>query len=66
MLIAKVNYLVFLNDNNLSYIFTTNHNTKYIPELIKVFDFNGNKIKEIKDSNDLTFFVDNYYDKYLN
>ena len=54
----------FLNDNNQIYIITSNAN--YINnELIKVFDLNGNKIKEIKDTNDLTFFIDTYYNHKL-
>ena len=31
-------------------------------ESIKVFDFNGKKIKEINDSKDNTIFIDSYYD----
>ena len=34
-------------------------------EAIKIFDFKGNKIKEINDSNEGTFFIDSYYDKTL-
>ena len=32
------------------------------PEPIKIFDFNGKKIKEINDSNERTLFIDTYYD----
>ena len=32
------------------------------PSPIKVFDLNGEKIKEIKESKDCTFFIDIYYD----
>ena len=59
----------FLNDNNQNYIITSNYkNNKYYgnPELIKIFDFNGKKIKEINNSCDDTFFIDNYYDNKIN
>jgi WD40 repeat protein len=55
----------FLNDNNVDYIITSCRNNKNESRPIKVFDFNGNKIKEIKDSCDRTVFVDTYYDKTL-
>ena len=32
---------------------------------MKIFDFNGNKIKEINNSNDKTNFIDIYYDSKL-
>ena len=35
-------------------------------EPIKIFDFNGKKIKEMYDSKDRTFFIDSFYDKNLN
>ena len=53
----------FLNDNNNIYILTScclNLEKEY--ELIKVFDLNGNKIKEINDSNFEVKFIDVYYD----
>ena len=34
-------------------------------EPIKIFNLNGKKIKEINDSNEYSYFVDNYYDKNL-
>ena len=49
-----------LNNNNQLYILTSNENRD--SESIKVYDFNGNKIKEIKDSNNTTYFIDIYYD----
>ena len=54
----------FLNDNNQIYIITCNCNYSFSNSinLIKIFDFKGNKIKEIKDSEDNAFFIDNYYD----
>ena len=52
-----------LNENNQNYIITSNFNV-WDSEAIKVYDFKGNKIKEINDnnSNDRTFFIDVYYD----
>ena len=55
----------FLNDNDINYILTSNFNILKKVENIKLFDFNGNKIKEIKDSNFNTYFIDCYYDKKL-
>ena len=52
----------FLNDNNITYIATSNDNYNN-SESIKIFDFNGNKIKEIHQSNHRTFLLDIYYDK---
>ena len=54
----------FLNDNNKNYIATSNSNLGTC-EPIKVFDFKGNKIKEINDSNDNNYFIDSYYDNKL-
>ena len=51
-----------LNDNNNNYIITSN-DSYYDNENIKIFDFNGNKIKEINNSNDVTKFIDIYYEK---
>ena len=57
----------FLNDNNKSYIIACfvfyNENNQ---EPIKVFDIKGNKIKEINDSEDNAYYIDNYYDNDLN
>ena len=55
----------FFNVNNVNYIITSNYNWAGNSEPINLFDFNGNKIKEIKDSCDRTVFVDTYYDKTL-
>ena len=54
----------FLNINNNIYINTSNSN-KDKSESIKIFDFNGQKTNEIKDSNEITFFIDTYYDNIL-
>ena len=53
-----------LNDNNHNYI-VTSHDNDFNCENIKIFDFNGNKIKEINNSNDTTYFIDNFYDNKL-
>ena len=55
----------FIKDNQQSYIITSNSDYPSNFGLIKIFDFNGNKIKDIKDSNDSTFFIDTYYDNHL-
>ena len=52
----------FINYNNNNYIIVSNTNYCF-PEPIKVYDFKGNKIKEINDSCDDTFYIDNFYDK---
>ena len=51
----------FLNDNNQIYIITSNFNN-YGCESIKIFNLNKKKIKEIKDSNYSTYFIDSYFD----
>ena len=50
----------FLNDNRQNLILTSDSDGN--PEPIKVFDFKGCKIKEIKESKEQTFFIDTYYD----
>ena len=55
----------FLNDNDTNYIITSNANRKGDSENIKVFDFNGNNLKEIKGSNRSTLFIDTYFDDIL-
>ena len=52
----------FFNKNNNIYIVTSNCNYDYPAEPIKIFDFKGNKIKELDDSFDLTYFIDIYED----
>ena len=51
----------FLNNNNQNYIITSND----CLNKIKVFDFKGEKIKEINDSEESTFYIDIYYDNNL-
>ena len=57
----------FFNSNNNIYILTSNNKVTNIwnCENIKVFDMKKNKIKEINNSNEDIFFIDNYYDSKL-
>ena len=55
----------FLNYKKQIYILTSNFIIFGNPEFIKVYDLVGNKIKEIKDSNCQTIFIDTYYDSEL-
>ena len=50
----------FLNEKNQNYIITSNYKGN---GPIKVFDFNGQKIKELNDSSENTFFVTVYFDE---
>lgn len=52
----------FLSHNNNNYIATCIYNGSSAHESIKVFDFNGKKIKTINDSKDSAYFIDNYFD----
>ena len=52
----------FLNQNNKFYILTSNCNVNGNAEPIKVYDFNGSKIKQLRDSTDDTYFIDTYHD----
>ena len=57
----------FLHNNDNLFIITSNSN--YFDnniEPMKIYDFNGNKISEIKDSNYNTYFVNTYYDAKYN
>lgn len=58
----------FLYDNKTDniYIITSNRNWgNNKTEKIKIYDLNGHKIKEIKNSNNNTFFINTYYDSKL-
>ena len=55
----------FLYDKGKIYIVTSNFNLLNTPELIKIFDFNGHKINEIEESNEITYIISNYYDNNL-
>ena len=59
-----LNSACFLKDNNEIYIVTSNFYYCTF-ESIKIFDLKGNKIIEIKESNDKTYFIDTFYDKNL-
>ena len=52
----------FINDNNVNYIITSCRNNKNESRPIKVFDFNGNKIKEINESKEAALYIDSYKD----
>ena len=56
----------FLADKNQNFIISCNDGEEDLSEYIKVFDFNGRKIKEINNSNDISFSIDSYYDKKSN
>ena len=54
----------FLYDENKIYVMTSNHRyTGKNVEPIKIYDLKGNKIKELKESNENCSFIDSYYDK---
>ena len=55
----------FLNANNNNYLTTSNCNWNQNCEPIKIFDFEGNKIKEINNSNDKTFYIEYFFDDNL-
>ena len=55
----------FLNDTKNIYIITSNSCESDLIEPIKIYDLNGNKIKEINESNEDTIFIDTYFDKKL-
>ena len=52
----------FLQNYQKIFIVTCNYNVKNNPEAIKVYDFNGNKIKTINYSNEQAVFIDSYFD----
>jgi len=61
-----INSACFLEDyNNNIYIITSNFNFNSF-QAIKVFDFKGNKIKEINESNDKTYIIISYFDDITN
>ena len=57
----------FLRDNNNTYIITSNYYEKLSDnsEAIKVFDLKGNIIKKINGSNEMTKYIDSFYDNKL-
>lgn len=52
----------FLSNSENNYILTSCRNESFAKP-IKVFDFEGNQIKEIGQSNEITYFIDTYYEK---
>ena len=59
-----LNIACFFNDNNQIYIMSSNHRyTGKNVDPIKIYDLKGNKIKELKDSDENVSFLDYYYDK---
>ena len=59
---GKITSACFLNENNQNYVLTCNFNLNNLVDSIKVFDFKGKKIKEIKDSNENAHTIINFYD----
>ena len=59
-----LNSACILYANNKNYIIAGCYQNEY--ELIKVFDFNGNELKKINDSNDDVVIIDTYYDNIFN
>ena len=63
--INKSGYLYsacFLLNNEQIYIISSNFNLLNTPEMVKIFDLKGNQIDEIKESNDITYIIESYYD----
>ena len=66
---GNLNSACFLNNDNQIFFLICNsncENQKDISEKIKIFNLSGWEIKEIKDSNEITYFMDVYYDNNLN
>ena len=55
----------FLNDNLQTYIVSSSM-TYLNQEFIKIFDLEGNKVKEINNSDEAIVFIDSYFDQKLN
>ena len=47
----------FLYSDNQLYIISSNFNLLNMPENIKIFNLNGEKINEIQESNDITYII---------
>ena len=63
-----LNSACFLNINKELYIITSHYSDTYSGKIepIKVFDLKGKKIKQIKDSDIQTYFIDIYYNNSIN
>ena len=55
----------FLNKDNEILIMTSNRQIGFSSESIKSYNFKGEKIKELNNSDEMTFFIDSYYDNIL-
>ena len=64
--IGRIEDACFLYNENNNFILTSNCNYEGVSEPIKIFDFQGNKLNEIKDSKIITKYIDIYYDIQLN
>ena len=63
---GNISSACLINYNNQNYILTCNYKFNIDSfESIKVYDFKGKKIKELKQSKDNAFFIDSYYDNKL-
>ena len=56
----------FLTDNFENFIVSSNYDEYGHFEYLKIFNFKGQKIKEIKKSNEPTFLVESYFDDIFN
>ena len=54
---------IFDENQEYKYIVTSNYVLFFNSGPIKIFDFNGTKIKEINDSEKDVYFIDTYYDQ---
>ena len=61
--VGTLNSACFMNENSENFIISSNLNKQGFSEPIKIYNFKGEKIKEINDSNDSTLFIDTFYDK---
>ena len=52
----------FLCFNSQNFIVSSNYDEFGHSEKLKVFDFKGEKVKEIKKSNEPTFYIESYFD----
>ena len=56
----------FLTDNFENFIVSSNYDEYGHFEYLKIFNFKGQKIKELKKSNEPTFLVESYFDDIFN
>ena len=67
--VNKIGFLYsacFLTYNSENFIITSNYDEFGHSEYLKIFNFKGQKVKEIKKSNEPTFLVENYFDDVFN